>query len=246
MLRSVHRAASAYDAAADVQREAAAELARLLPESAPQRVLEIGCGTGLFTALLQQRYPDAGITAIDPVAPMLAVAQQRVPRAQFCCLRAEQIDPAVRYPLIVSASTLHWCPNLPSVLRRIAGCLEPGGELLASLFGPLTYEELNASWNEVLPGQTAVPARSFPDHAQLEGLLHAVFPEITVTERRYRRDYASLRELLRSIRDTGTRGPLREGGLLTPRRLQRIEDHYRLRHDGITATYQVFFCRGRA
>ena len=56
--RSFGARAATYEAHADLQRDVAARLARLLPELARPRVLELGCGTGLFSRHLVARYPD--------------------------------------------------------------------------------------------------------------------------------------------------------------------------------------------
>lgn len=42
------------------------------------RILEIGCGTGLFTSLLARQFPEALIVATDAFAPMLEIARGRL------------------------------------------------------------------------------------------------------------------------------------------------------------------------
>ena len=49
--------AASYEEHADLQRTVAKRLARLLPPLAAPRVLELGCGTGLFSRHLLARYP---------------------------------------------------------------------------------------------------------------------------------------------------------------------------------------------
>jgi len=46
------------------------------------RVLDLGAGTGLFSSLLLQKYPDARVTLIDLSENMLAIAKQRLQQFQ--------------------------------------------------------------------------------------------------------------------------------------------------------------------
>ena len=64
--------APSYEAHAGVQRDVAARLARLLPDLARPRVLELGCGTGLFSRHLVARYPEGRFVLTDAAPAMLA------------------------------------------------------------------------------------------------------------------------------------------------------------------------------
>ena len=77
--------AATYDEHADLQRGVAERLARLLPQRASPRVLELGCGTGLFSRHLLARYPDGTFLLTDLAPSMveqcrrnLEVAEQAV------------------------------------------------------------------------------------------------------------------------------------------------------------------------
>ena len=49
-----------------------------LTASEPERILEIGCGTGINLAMLAKRYPQAAIVGVDVAEPMLQVARKRL------------------------------------------------------------------------------------------------------------------------------------------------------------------------
>ena len=57
--------AASYEENADLQRTVAKRLACLLPQLAAPRVLELGCGTGLFSRHLLARYPDGAFVFTD-------------------------------------------------------------------------------------------------------------------------------------------------------------------------------------
>src|SRR6187549_3584777 len=53
------RAARSYESTAHIQRCLAARLASRCDVSTPRAILELGCGTGLLTRRLRERFPDS-------------------------------------------------------------------------------------------------------------------------------------------------------------------------------------------
>ena len=84
------RAADTYDAAAVLQREVGVRmLERLqLVRVAPQRILDVGAGTGVQTSLLARRYRRADVIALDIAAAMIARARRHArwfSKQRFVC-----------------------------------------------------------------------------------------------------------------------------------------------------------------
>jgi hypothetical protein len=68
---------------------------------------------------------------------------------------------------------------------------------------------------------------------------------VEVEEEVYNQDYGSLRELLESLKYTGTRGDALRGEIFwTPGTIAALGKIYKQRFRKLTATYQIFFCRG--
>jgi 2-polyprenyl-3-methyl-5-hydroxy-6-metoxy-1,4-benzoquinol methylase len=104
-------------------------LLRYLPLEC-DRVLDVGCGTGDFASQLARQA--AHVDALDRSPVMIETARRTVP-GNVICIEADVLDPALHlgpYDAITSISTLHHMP-LPSVLRRLASWLRPGGVLAA-------------------------------------------------------------------------------------------------------------------
>lgn len=51
--------------------------------TAPSNALDLGCGTGIASGLLRERFPDLPITGIDIAEDMIRLARDQVPTAQF-------------------------------------------------------------------------------------------------------------------------------------------------------------------
>jgi ubiquinone/menaquinone biosynthesis C-methylase UbiE len=115
--------AGAYDRARPTYPPEAVEW---LAGRAPQRVLELGAGTGKLTeSLVARRHT---VTATDPSAPMLQrlVEHLDVPVAQ--CAAERLPFRAGSFDLVVVAQAFHWF-DLEPALTEIARVLRVGGSL---------------------------------------------------------------------------------------------------------------------
>jgi tRNA (cmo5U34)-methyltransferase len=73
-------------------------------------ILDIGAGTGLLSALIIRKYPDASLTLVDLSDPMLSIARERFAgRKDIRYITGDysSVDFAGRYDLICSALSLH-------------------------------------------------------------------------------------------------------------------------------------------
>ncbi len=109
-------------AVADLTREA-----RLGPGA---RVLEIGCGTGIFTEALAER--GLKVTAVEIGEHMAAAARRRLATyadVEIAVCAFEEYDlPPERFDLVVAATSFHWVD--PAVrVEKSADALRPGGAL---------------------------------------------------------------------------------------------------------------------
>jgi tRNA (cmo5U34)-methyltransferase len=100
--------------------------------SARPRILDIGAGTGLFSALLLQRYPDASLTLLDISEEMLKIAKKRFtgnPRVRYITGDYVTTDLGGPYDLICSALSIHHLTHEDKrmLYERIFGALNPKG-----------------------------------------------------------------------------------------------------------------------
>lgn len=113
-------------------------LRRLLPDVAGLDVLDLGCGDGAQA----ERLAAAGarsVLGVDPSARMLERARRRTnPRVRYVRAAAEELSLGdATVDLVVSSLALHYIPDLPALIARVAAWLRPGGHLVYSVEHPV-------------------------------------------------------------------------------------------------------------
>ena len=149
------RAAARYDQLSQLQREAREELLdRLTPlQLKPDRILDIGAGTGHGARELKRRFPRAEVVAIDLALPMLEQARRQ--QGWFRPFRRVVADAAAlpladaSVDLIFSNLCVQWCPDLRQTFAEWGRVLRPGALALFSSFGLDSLHQLRQSWAAV-------------------------------------------------------------------------------------------------
>lgn len=115
-------------------------LARRLRETErPIRVLELGCGIGLFLKLLADA-PNVSAVGIDNSHNSVEIARRNGIDARHMSLD-EMIDKGERFDVVVLSHVLEHIPYPIETLKRIKALLEPGGSIVFSLpFSPMSRE----------------------------------------------------------------------------------------------------------
>jgi trans-aconitate 2-methyltransferase len=107
----------------------AAELLARVPLSAPERVIDLGCGPGNSTAILAARWPQANIEGLESSPEMIAKARSSGVRATFTEGNVETWKPAAPYNVVFSNATLHWIAKHEVLLPRLMSYVAEGGAL---------------------------------------------------------------------------------------------------------------------
>lgn len=221
--------AESYERHAGLQRAVADRLALLLPDLERPHVLELGCGTGLFSRHLVKRYPEGRFILTDAAPAMIAECRRNLAGLGKASISYEVMDAGeagghAGLDLIVSSMTLHWLPDPAAALKRLRRLLSPQGVLLYATLGPDSFAE----WREVLASES-LPS-GLADIKSLPGM---------VEEQRLVPDADTLC-FLRRMKDVGGLTP-REGYVpLSPGQLRRAIRAADTRYNGRITWHIVY------
>jgi SAM-dependent methyltransferase len=120
--------------------------------------LEVGCGTGLFTALFLES--GCALRAIDVSPDLLAIARQRgLPRVEFEEAPLETYAQGELFDAVIGSSVLHHL-DLPVAFHAMLRLLKPGGVMSfaePNILNPQVWAERRLRWlfPGVSPDETA-------------------------------------------------------------------------------------------
>jgi len=251
--RNFSRYARYYDNYSDIQDISGAGLLDELKSDGFRSILDVGCGTGNYTRLLRERFPLAKIKAIDISGEMIEVARGKLrdEKIEFAIRDAEKIDSTERinskepFDLISSNVSFQWFVDLEKALLDYKRLLKPGGAILFSTFGPLTFYVLNNALKNLFKEKKEIDSRRFLKKIRIMKIMKGLFKEVEIKEKIFKENHASLRELLKKIKYSGIRGTgIGAKNFWVSKKIDKLERIYKDRFKNIVATYQVFICKG--
>lgn len=146
-----------YNDNAKIQKKMAERLLSFLDRKDFDDILEIGCGTGFLTQLVNEKFSFKIYTANDIVESCEKYVKEINPKIDFI---PADIEKAVensdkKYDLIISNAVFQWVENLESFIKLLVSKLNDGGVLLFSTFGPENFREVNFVLGKTLPYYSA-------------------------------------------------------------------------------------------
>lgn len=244
--QSFGRAAHTYDSVANLQRDVGEKLLQRTDTSTSENlVLDLGCGTGYFTPLVQEKFPQARVIGVDIAEGMLQFARARNSQDfMWLCADAERLPFANNsVQVIFSSLALQWCNSVPDLFSELNRVLVPGGQLIFSSLGPKTLYELKSAWEQV---DDYVHVNRFHESQLLLDKLAGSDFRITHFEQKISvSKFEKLTDLTRSLKALGAHNvnPGQAPGLNGRKKLEAFKRAYEdFRSDGfLPATYDVVY-----
>ena len=115
-------------------------IANLLPSPASgDRLLEIGCGTGHWSAFFAEQ--GFRVTGLDISGRMLTIARgKRIPRAEFCRADAGAVPfPDDTFDVAVAITLLEFVPEPPRAIEEMVRCVRHGGRIVVGVLNRWSY-----------------------------------------------------------------------------------------------------------
>ena len=136
------------------------------------RVLDVGCGTGIHTLAIATQ-TGATVYGLEPAAEMLgkAVAKPAAGRVNWAQGRAEQLPfPDGAFDVVTLMMVIHHVVDRPAAVRELYRVLRPGGR---ALILTASHGQIRRHVLKDFPGVIAIDLRRFPTIPSLRRLLLA-------------------------------------------------------------------------
>ena len=248
------RNAQSYDNYAVVQKKMATKLAKLLEANNknPQAILEIGCGTGNYTQILAEKYPQAQILATDISAEMLAITKHKLaayPNISYQLADGEKIELGGEFDLITSNAVFQWFTDYKATFKRYLELLELNGQLLYATFGERTFNELHNSfalaYKKLGLENTGVHGPKFVTTTQLQEFSNNSAWQTVFREEDQLQYFSTAKEFLQAVKKVGANNASTSEKLLVSRRLllQMLNEYQTTyqKANQVRATYHIIY-----
>lgn len=107
---------------------------KALQLTAADNLLDAGCGSGLFAS--QAAATGATITGLDATPELIAEAQQRAPGIRFLTGDLEELPfPDASFTVVTGFNSFQYAANVPNAFAEARRVLQPGGRLVAMIWG---------------------------------------------------------------------------------------------------------------
>lgn len=212
-------------------------------------MLEVGCGTGLFSTLLVQELGWEGYryTFNDLLGVVEPILRAKLGSAEYTFVAGDAEEypwPSAHFQLVTSASSIQWWHYPLRFISKAAQALAPGGVVAFSTFLPSNLHQLAGVTGHSLHYHTTNEYR--------QALQQAGFTEIELHEVQQTLHFDNLMLLLRHLKQTGTNALTLSSHpfSLTPTRITQLEHHYRSRlqlapHLPLPLTYVALLATAR-
>lgn len=252
VINAFNKAATQYDKVAQLQQTVAIELISLLSFSpaTPITILDIGSGTGYLLKLLNKKFSQSQIIAIDIASQMLEInkAINESSQLSYLCTDTEKLalDNNVA-DLIISNMALHWCNNLEKTLQELHRVLKAGGHIHIATLGPKTLYELRECWQLIDNNQHV---NDFIKPTTLKSLLIDLkFKNINIETNIVHQQYKTVYDIMKNLKTLGASNNNfgRPKTLVGKQKFKQLAYHYeKFRNDKnqLPVSYEVIYVTG--
>ncbi len=227
------RSVDSYEDHSALQAQVGKRLAELLPEREGAHVLELGCGTGVFTRHLFERYPRGHFYISDFSREMVGACERAVGKPAdrtFAVIDADALMSDQQFDVVASSMVLHWLDDPLASLREQRKLLVSNGQVVFATLGQDNFPE----WQETLAalglGSGTITMAPLPG---------------VVFEEQIAIDYGCARNFLASLKKTGAAMSRAGYRPLSSSALSRVCAAYDARFGGTVTWHIVYGVLGR-
>lgn len=183
-----------YDENAFVQRITAEKLVSSLSQKKFDKILEIGCGTGILTKQIEQNLVFRKYFANDIVEKSKNYIDGIISKNTFVCGNAQKIKLPYKVDLIISNAVFQWFENLDKVLEYYSSLLKIDGIIAFSTFSPENFLEIRE-----VTGLTL----NYKNIDELKEIVEKNFEIIHIEKFNYKMNFSTPLQILAHMKNTG-------------------------------------------
>ena len=242
-----------YDSNAELQQHVMAEAVKQLQPLLDDvtKMLDAGTGTGYVMEMLRRVGVWPVLYGCDLSPGMCEIARQRweekveLPAVRIACANIESLPyPNHHFDVVLSSLTMQWVNESQKAMNEFYRVLRPGGHCMLTSFGPMTLQELRASFASV-DDQPHVSEFMSMEEMQ-EMATEAGFEVVNAKDEFRAQHYPSVREVMDSIRIIGASNKHkdRRRGMTGRSVFMAMENYYRdafETEEGVPATWEVLY-----
>ena len=255
IIRSFSKSAHTYDKHASFQKDVGNSVLKKLfkLKTRPNKIIDIGTGTGELAFSLRKKYKNSEITGYDISDGMIKVARSKNKdrNIHFMVAEAENF-PYKKGAIDIATSSLayQWVDDLTKAFSEVNKALRKDGIFIFTTLGTHTLKELRRSYGKVSK-QIPKHLMKFKPLAKVQNALKkAGFKNIKVRTDMIKRTYPSPKKLLESLIGLGARNSTKntQKGLSGKDLIKKLYEDYSKNYskkDKVFATYEVItvICR---
>ena len=147
--KSFDECVDAYETDSKIQAFAACQFAQYLPNLECPKILEIGCGTGILTNKLLDKYQDGKFHITDISSNMVERARSNINKnsaVNWTVMDGENPSCSEKFDLIVSNMSFQWFEKPKESLEKLCKFLNPNGKIFYTVPGKHCFKE----WRNIL------------------------------------------------------------------------------------------------
>ena len=215
-----------YDENAFVQRITAEKLVSSLSQKKFDKILEIGCGTGILTKQIEQNLVFQKYFANDIVEKSKNYIDGIISENTFVCGNAQKIKLPHKVDLIISNAVFQWFENLDKVLEYYSSLLKIDGIIAFSTFSPENFLEIRE-----VTGLTL----NYKNIDELKEIVEKNFEIIHIEKFNYKMNFSTPLQVLAHMKNTGVNSLTEKHWGI--KNVKEFCDNYREKFPELSLTY---------
>jgi len=207
--KSFNKQACYYEKSAKIQHVIGQRLFERLSylKMEPKWILDLGCGTGYFSAQLKKRYPKAKIVSFDLSSNMLTeVKSKQSWRRRWSLTQGDMINlpfADMIFDLVFSNQAIHWSHSIKKVFSEVNRVMKQNGCFMFTTLGPDSFKEMKQAWDQIDPFSHV---NDFVDmHDIGDWLLHEFFLDPVMDMEQITVQYETVLKLVHSLKNQGVK-----------------------------------------